>query len=75
MNQVCMMTSLPLGADPLLVRIKAEFIEMPGLRVTPWQAQRLWGLEPGPCDEALTALVGAAFLRRTPNGSYVRADN
>jgi hypothetical protein len=60
------------SADPLLTRIKAEFTEMPGLQLTPWQAQRLWGLEQQQCDRALEALVDVAFLHRTAKGAYVR---
>jgi hypothetical protein len=59
-------------ANPLLTRIKAEFLEMPGLQLTPWQAQRLWGLDAQACDEALNALVEGAFLHRTSSGAYSR---
>ena len=31
--------------DEVLQRIQGEYLEMPGLRLTPAQAQRLWGLE------------------------------
>jgi hypothetical protein len=58
--------------EGLVTRIKAEYIEVPDLQLTPWQAQRLWGLEPVQCDAILGALVDAAFLRRTRNGSYIR---
>ena len=60
------------AANPLLTRIKAEFLEMPGLHLTPWQAQRLWGLDARACDEALNALVEGAFLHRTSSGAYSR---
>lgn len=58
--------------EPLLIRIKAEYTEMPGLQLTPWQAQRLWGLEQQQCDCALKALVDGAFLQRMANGAYIR---
>ena len=58
--------------NPLLTRIKAEFLEMPGLQLTPWQAQRLWGLDAKACDDALNALVDGAFLHRTSTGAYSR---
>jgi hypothetical protein len=45
---------------------------MPGLCVTPAQAQRLWGLELHECVGVLGALVTANYLRLTPRG-YVRA--
>jgi len=58
--------------NPLLTRIKAEFLEMPGLQLTPWQAQRLWGLDAKACDDVLRALVEGAFLHRTASGAYSR---
>ena len=58
--------------EALLIRIKAEYIEIPDLQLTAWQAQRLWGLEPVQCEAILNALVDAAFLRRTRHGSYIR---
>ena len=42
--------------DDVLQRIQGEFTEMPGLRLTAAQAQRLWGLERAVCDELLGAL-------------------
>jgi hypothetical protein len=53
-------------------RIYAEYIEMPGLRLTCAQAQRLWGLDAATCTGALDYLVDARFLRRTDGGEYVR---
>ena len=61
-----------LPVDALLNRIKAEYLDLPGLQLTRWQAQRLWGLEAVQCDALLEALVDAAFLRRMADGSYVR---
>ena len=60
--------------DEVLQRIQGEFVEMPGLRLTPAQAQRLWGLERDVCDALLGALVDAKFLLRTRDGSFVRMD-
>ena len=37
----------------LLRRIKAEYIEMPGLRLTVAQAGRLWGLDTPACLDLL----------------------
>ena len=58
----------------LVNRIKAEYMELPGLSLTPWQAQRLWGLDELQCEAILKALVDAAFLRLTRNGCYARID-
>jgi hypothetical protein len=44
-------------------RIRGEFNEMPGLRLTPQQAARLWGLEPAACEEILNRLIATSFLR------------
>ena len=60
--------------DDVLQRIQGEFIEMPGLRLTPAQAQRLWGLDRHICDQLLEALVKAKFLSQTRDGSFIRTD-
>jgi hypothetical protein len=60
--------------DEVLQRIQGEFIEMPGLRLTAAQAQRLWGLERDVCDALLGALVDAKFLAQTRDGAFVRTD-
>jgi transcriptional regulator of acetoin/glycerol metabolism len=58
--------------DLLLQRIYNEFLEMPGLRVTSRQAQRLWGLDEQSCMELLEFLVDAKFLCRPGHGAYCR---
>jgi hypothetical protein len=63
----------PDRATLLLTRIRGEYLEMPGLCLTPDQATRLWGLEPAECRALLEALVGAQFLTRTRDGAYQRA--
>jgi hypothetical protein len=60
--------------DDVLQRIQGEFIEMPGLRLTAPQAQRLWGLEREVCNALLGALVDAKFLLQTRDGAFVRND-
>jgi hypothetical protein len=60
--------------DDVLQRIQGEYVEMPGLRLTPAQAQRLWGLERDVCDALLGALVDAKFLSQTRDGAYVRTE-
>lgn len=61
------------GIPNLLHRIKAEFLEMPGLKLTELQAQRLWSLDSTRCAALLGALVDAGFLFRTPDGAVMRA--
>ena len=52
--------------------IQMEYAEMPELRLTFSQAQRLWNFSEELCERALTSLIGSGFLVRTPDGSYVR---
>ena len=59
--------------DDLLRRIWSEYSEMPGLSLTVFQGQRLWGLDRFTCTTALELLTAAGFLRRTVGGHYVRA--
>jgi len=59
--------------EGLLRRIRGEYIEMPGLRLTMAQAQRLWGLDRDACEAVLCALVDAKFLIRNGDGAYVRS--
>jgi hypothetical protein len=61
--------------DDVLRRVRGEFTEMPGMRLTTAQAQRLWGLDRAACDALLDALVDAKFLFRTRDGAFVRSDN
>jgi len=56
----------------LLARIRGEFLEMPGLRLTPAQAARLWGLTEPMARALLQALVEARCLVRHDDGSYAR---
>lgn len=60
--------------DDALRRVRGEYMEMPGLRLTAAQAQRLWGLDRASCDALLEALVDAKFLLRTRDGAFVRSE-
>ena len=61
--------------DEVLRRVKGEFLEMPGLRLTEPQARRLWGLDAASCDALLGALVDAKFLFRTRDGAFMRVES
>ena len=52
-------------------RIRDEYREMPGLRLTSAQVRRLWHLDPAACDAVLQALLEEGFLARTPDGAFV----
>ena len=54
--------------EALLRRVYGEFLEMPGLRLTCQQAQRLWALDERTCAELLEFLVDAKFLCRPRHG-------
>lgn len=55
----------------LTARIRAEFTEMPGLKLTLAQASRLWNLNERVCREALDALIAEGFLYETPSGAFI----
>jgi DNA-binding IclR family transcriptional regulator len=60
-------------AAVLTCRIRSEFLEMPGLKLTVRQAARLWGLERGTSERLLTLLAETGFLGRSADGSYTLA--
>ena len=60
--------------EDIISRVRGEFLEMPGLRLTEPQARRLWALEPSLCNAVLTELVDNGFLLRTRDGAFVRVD-
>ena len=58
--------------DIVTSRIRAEYLEMPGLRLTPEQVQRLCGIERMICQLVLNELVDAKFLCVKVDGHYAR---
>jgi hypothetical protein len=56
-----------------LERVRAEFTEMPGLRLTTAQVVRLCSVERTVCQAVLDALVAAKFLRVAADGRYLLA--
>jgi len=55
-------------------RVRAEYLEMPGLSLTRPQMRRLWRLDGHVCDAVIDSLVACAFLRRRRDDTYVRQD-
>ena len=55
-----------------LLRIQTEYVEMPDLKLTGRQAQRLWNLSHDVWETALAVLIGKQFLAQTRDGAYVR---
>src|SRR4051794_560354 len=58
--------------DTISTRTRAEYLEMPGLRLTPAQAQRLFDIEPVVCERVLNKLVEDKFLCLKADGTYAR---
>lgn len=56
----------------LIDRVRAEFIEMPGLELTLPQAARLWNLTLDDSRSILEVLTSAGFLRWTASRTVVR---
>lgn len=61
-------------SDAVVRRVRAEFMEMPGLRLTVAQASRLWGLDHATSAAVIDRLVEAAFLRWAAGGMVVRRE-
>lgn len=70
------MTPERIGATAeVLRRVRGEFLEMPGLRLTQPQARKLWGLDEALCDALLGALIDAKFLFQTRDGAFMRVES
>jgi hypothetical protein len=61
-----------IGMRRSIERVRAEFLEMPGLRLTAGQVQRLCGVDYTICQDVLDTLVDMGFLRKNPDGTYAR---
>lgn len=59
-------------ADATVERARAEFLEMPGLRLTLRQASRLWQLDPDESACVLGRLADGGFLVQDAAGAYRR---
>jgi response regulator of citrate/malate metabolism len=56
----------------VLNRIRAEFEEMPDMKLTSEQIQRLCGVNRSLCEAALESLVQTQFLSVTSDRRYMR---
>src|SRR5258708_22165907 len=59
----------------LLTRIRGEFLEMPGLRLTSVQAARLWALDRRTSERILDGLTTSGVLFRSREGAYLLASD
>jgi hypothetical protein len=64
------LSETPDGLTPLAVRVRGEYREMPGLRLTVSQAARLFGLSPDVADAVLDELQRASILARSRDGVF-----
>jgi hypothetical protein len=61
-----------LSYQQALTRIRSEYLEMPGMKLTIEQVQRLSGVDNDSCKRVLDDLVRMRFLRVGPDGHYAR---
>ena len=57
--------------DRLRRRAEAEYLEMPGLKLTASQASRLWAIDPVASARLLDEMVEAGVLYRARDGAYL----
>lgn len=55
-----------------LRRVRNDFLEMPGLQLTPAQGARLWAFELDLCRDVFEALVATRFLTPTRGSMFAR---
>jgi hypothetical protein len=56
--------------DEMLRRIQCDYLEMPDLRLSRAQAQRVWQLDEGTCTQLLDSLAENGLLQRGHDGTY-----
>ena len=64
----------PSSLDVCARNVRAEYLEDPGLSLTPRQMQRLWNLDAATCEAVLQSLLAAGFLERRSNDTFVHTD-
>jgi hypothetical protein len=57
--------------DGLRRRAEAEYLEMPGLKLTAAQASRLWAIDAAASARLLEEMVEAGVLYRARDGAYL----
>ncbi len=59
--------------EDALQLLRAEYLDMPGLSLTPVDVEGLLDLDPPTAETILQALEGSRFLERTPDGRFALA--
>jgi hypothetical protein len=60
--------------ERLVERVRAEFLEMPGLKLTLRQAVRVFGVDARQSERVLAVLVAQGVLVRDAHGAFRRRD-
>jgi hypothetical protein len=71
MSELLLVDETPL--DEAVRRVRADFLEMPGLQLTLPQAARLWAYDAGFCLSVLGTLVETRFLVQERD-TFIRAE-
>jgi hypothetical protein len=61
------------GVAEAVNRLKGTFLEVPGTRLTTFEASRLCGLDEPVCGIVLEVLKDTGFLTVRPDGSFVQS--
>jgi hypothetical protein len=69
------MSVLERPVEKWVERVRAEYLEMPGLSLTRPQIRRLWRLNEALCDAVVGTLVASHFLRLRPDHTYALDSN
>ena len=56
--------------DAVIARVRGEYREMPGMRLTIEQAMRLWSLDRQVCSDTMDSLVASRYLEVDATGRY-----
>lgn len=70
-----MATTATIALLTLVRRIREEFMESPGLRVTIDEGARFWGLDEDVCELVLAELFADGFLARGQDQRYRQASH
>jgi Fic family protein len=65
------MSGRSIWSEAILQSVRGQFLEMPGLKLTIAQAQRLWGIDRATCEAVIGELTACRFLAKTRDGAFV----
>jgi Fic family protein len=65
------MAGRSIWSEAIVQGVRGQFLEMPGLKLTVAQAQRLWGIDRATCEAVIEELTACRFLARTRDGAVI----